>query len=213
MNRTLLRILVVLLLNANVFAQTDEIKKKEVAAGFSTLARDDPGEARSATGVGARFTFNLNKNFALETSGYIFPRRYGFDPSNNGTITELVGGLKAGKRFRTWGIFGKVRPGVVNLSQGNLVITQTGTGSFPFQFQQKRVTSFATDLGAVLEFYPSKRIVTRFDGGDTLIHFGQRSTNALSFDPTSNSYTLIPLTVPSRTTHNFQFSASVGFRF
>jgi len=212
MNRTLLPVLAVLLLNANAFAQTNEIKKTEIAAEFSTLERDDSGAAKSATGFGARFTFNLNKNFALETSGYVFPHK-GYDPSQNGTIAELVGGLKAGKRFRTWGIFGKVRPGVARLSQGNFVITQTGTGSFPFHFEQKGLTGFATDLGAVLEFYPSKRIVTRFDAGDTMIHFGQRSTNGLSFDPTTNTYTLIPFTVPSRTTHNFQFSASVGFRF
>jgi len=200
-----------LLLQANVFAQTDEIKKMEVAAEFSTFARGD-SDARSAIGPGARFTFNLNKSFALETSGYVFPHK-GFDRSNNGTIAELVGGLKAGKRFRTWGIFGKVRPGVVTFSQGEFVITQTGTGSFPFEFRSQRLTGFATDVGAVLEFYPSKRIVTRFDAGDTLIHFGQRSSNGLSFDPTTNTYTLIPFTVPSRTTHNFQFSASVGFRF
>jgi hypothetical protein len=213
MNRTVLGILIVLLLPVYVFAQADEIKKKEVAAEFSTIDRDDNGESRGAIGFGARFTYNLNKNFALETSGYVFPFHNGFDPANNGTITEWVGGLKAGKRFRTWGIFGKVRPGVLSRSQGNFVITQTGTGSFPFQFQQKRETSFATDLGAVLEFYPSKRIVTRFDAGDTLIHFGSRASNSISFDQNTNIYTLIPFTVPSRTTHNFQFSASVGFRF
>ena len=31
-------------------------------------------------------------------------------------------------------------------------------------------TKFAVDLGGVLEVYPSNRIVTRFEAGDTLIH-------------------------------------------
>ena len=98
-------------------------------------------------------------------------------------MTEAVAGLKAGKRFQTWGIFAKARPGLVSFSEGELNFVQTGRGGpFPFIFQLNRVTSFATDLGGVLEFYPSRRIVTRFDAGDTLIHFTRRTTNDFSFD-------------------------------
>jgi hypothetical protein len=84
---------------------------------------------------------------------------------------------------------------------------------FPFQFFPARTTNFATDVGGVVEFYPSKRLVTRFDAGDTIIHFGSRPAQVIAFDAATSTFSLIPFTLPSRTTHNFQFMASVGFRF
>jgi hypothetical protein len=79
-----------------------------------------------------------------------------------------------------------------------------------------RLTTFATDIGGVLEFYPSKRIVTRFDAGDTIMHFRKRTTNTVIFDPitgVTGGISLVPITIPARTTHHFQFMTSVGFRF
>ncbi|HET7287584.1 MAG TPA: hypothetical protein VFI71_08940, partial [Pyrinomonadaceae bacterium] len=83
---------------------------------------------------------------------------------------------------------------------------------FPFRFEEERLTGFAADLGAVLEFYPTKRIVTRFDAGDTIIHLGPRQTQVISFDATKGFF-LQPIKLGSRTTNNFQFMTSVGFRF
>jgi hypothetical protein len=56
-------------------------------------------------------------------------------------------------------------------------------------------------------------IVTRFEAGDTLIHYGQRRSNFLSFDPTTGVPTLVPFTIRAETRHNFQFVAGVGWRF
>ena len=210
MNRTLFLTIAIcfLLFHVQAFAQSTEVPRIEIAAEFSTLALGD--SERTEAGFGARFTYNLNKSIALETSGYFFPDRCR-GCFNRGQIVGLVGGLKAGKRFRTWGLFGKVRPGVLTYGRAQTNIIQTAPGSF--QFQQTGVDAFSTDIGAVLEFYPSRRIVTRFDGGDMISHFGSRLTNAITFDPTTNTHSLVPFMLPSRTTHNFQFSASVGFRF
>ncbi len=71
---------------------------------------------------------------------------------------------------------------------------------------------FSADLGAVLEFYPTKRLVTRFEAGDTLIHYGSRQTNLPSIDGAGNLI-FIPFSTDSETRHNFQFSAGVGWRF
>jgi hypothetical protein len=200
-----------LLFQLQAFAQATEVPRIEIAPEFSTLALGDLG-GRTAAGFGARFTYNLNNSIALETSASFFPDRchHCFGP---GRIGVLLGGLKAGKRFRTWGLFGKVRPGIVTYGRAQTDFILTGNSSLPFEIQQKGVDTFSTDIGAVLEFYPSRRIVTRFDGGDLISHFGRRTTNTLSFDPVTNTYSLIPFTLPSRTTHRFQFSASVGFRF
>jgi hypothetical protein len=149
---------------------------------------------------------------SLEAAGYFFPKRC-FQCQNDGNITEVVGGVKIGKRFEKWGIFGKARPGVASFSQGKVTIFDDPTiPGFPFRFEVERLTGFAADLGAVLEFYPTKRIVTRFDAGDTIIHLGPRQTEIISFDSTRGLF-LQPFRFGSRTTNNFQFVASVGFRF
>jgi hypothetical protein len=213
MSRTALIIVICLLTSLTALSQTTDPPKYEVAAEFAATNRDDFSGSKSDMGFGGRFTFNVNKYFALESAAYFFPADC-FSCVNNGRAIQAVGGGKVGKRFQSWGIFAKARPGVVSFSRGqfNVVPTNQG-GQFPFQFQSSRLTSFATDVGGVLEFYPSKRIVTRFDAGDTMIHFSRQTRNALAFDPLTNTYTLFPIPTPARTSHNFQFTASVGFRF
>jgi len=119
MRRTLLltTALAILIIHAQTFAQSEPPPRVEVAGEFSYLGANDFGAVRSDPGIGARFTYNLNKNVALESSAYFFPHS-----------DEVVGGLKAGKRFQTWGIFAKVRPGFVSANDGQLNIVPTGGG-------------------------------------------------------------------------------------
>jgi hypothetical protein len=189
------------------------VPKFEVAAEFTTLERDAFFETRTEPGVGGRFTYNLNKVVSFESAAYFFPRTC-FSCRTEGNITEVVGGLKAGKRFEKWGVFAKGRPGVASFSRGEFnFIAAPGSSGFPFQMVMKRVNAFAADVGGVVEFYPSRRIVTRFDAGDTITHFGRRTFDTLLFDPTTNTTSLFPITTRARTEHSFQFMASVGFRF
>ena|ERR1043165_882990 len=207
----LIALMGVLLVQSLVLAQTPELPKYEVAAEFTSMGRDNFTGGAEA-GLGARFTCNLNKTFSIETAAYHFPRTC-FTCEHNGTVTEVFGGLKAGKRFEKWGVFAKARPGVVSFSRGEVnALPATGPSAFPVEFEENRVNSFAVDAGAVVEFYPSKRIVTRFDAGDTIIHFNRRMFNSV-FPDGSGGFTFFPVTLPAKTTHNFQFMASVGFRF
>ena len=212
MNRrfVLLTITFLLVVQANALAQTQDLPKFEIAAEFSTLERDGFAGSQTEPGVGARFTFNLNRSLAFETAGYFFPRDCDFC-RNAGTMTQVVAGVKVGKRFENWGIFAKARPGVVSFSRGEFFPIFIGPPSF-IDTGTNRITSFATDFGGVLEFYPSPRIVTRFDVGDTIIHFKRRTINGFIFNPITQEVETIPLPIPARTTHNFQFVASVGFR-
>ena len=199
-----------LLMHSQVFAQSQDVPKFEVAAEFTTLERDQFGGGRTEPGFGGRFTFNFNRVFALETAGYFFPKRCS-DCREPGRVTQVLGGVKAGKRFENWGIFAKARPGVASFSEGDFDVVPQGPNFF--ELRRKRVTSFAMDIGGVLEFYPSKRIVTRFDAGDTIIHFRRRTAEFELFDPVTGLLQIVPVISPARTTHNFQFMASVGFRF
>jgi hypothetical protein len=211
MNKFSLAIMIVFLMQSAALSQSQEPPKFEVAVEFTSLERSG-FNSRTDPGVGGRFTYNFNKVFSLDAAGYFFPKRC-FNCRNNGRITEALGGVKVGKRFERWGSFGKARPGVVSFSEGEFTVRAVQDPLFPFEFESHRLTSFATDVGAVLEFYPLKRIVTRFDAGDTLIHFKGRTTNAVGFDSSTSTFILVPITTPARTTHNFQFMASVGFRF
>ena len=213
-----LSLLFLLCASIQVSAQTEEVQKIEVGIQFTSITKPDFSGGSTEPGVGARFTFNFNRSVAFEAVGNYFPHSCQFCGKNlgdnSGIIEQGLFGIKAGKRFEKWGIFAKARPGVVRFGQGHSIYTINGTGpSATVSGRRIGQSNFATDLGAVLEFYPSKRIVTRFDFGDTLIHYGSRQRNFLVFDPVTSAPTLIPFTTQSETRHNFQFTAGVGWRF
>jgi hypothetical protein len=212
MNRRLLLLAIafVLITQTNSLAQSQDVPKFEVAGEFSTLEREAFSERRLEAGVGARFTFNFNPSVAFETAGYFFPNKC-FSCRNVGNVSQVVAGAKIGKRFEKWGIFGKVRPGVVSFSRGEFNPIRVSPAGIVVE--TNRITSFALDLGGVVEFYPTKRIVTRFDVGDTIIHFRRRTVNGIDFDPIAQQFLLIPFAQPARTRHNFQFVTGIGFRF
>lgn len=213
MNRRLLLLAIasLFLVQSNSFAQSQDLRKFEIAGEFTTLEREGFGDHRMDAGVGARFTFNFNRSLAFETAGYFFPHKC-FSCRNAGNMTQVVAGAKFGKRFEKWGIFAKGRPGFVSFSRGEFNPIFIGPPGL-IEVETNRINSFAADIGGVLEFYPSERIVTRFDAGDTIIHFGRRTVNGVAFNPITNEFTMFPFVRPARTTHNFQFMASVGWRF
>ncbi|HVF42208.1 MAG TPA: outer membrane beta-barrel protein [Pyrinomonadaceae bacterium] len=209
---------------AQDYSPSDSKRRFEVGAQFSSFALNlsstdlgfpffapfDTGNDTEA-GFGARVGYNFTDNFALEAEGNFYPRRGIPNSSTGGYPTQFQFGPKFGKRFRRFGLFAKARPGLVSFSR---VLHQTGTETFNFggqtfifpTFEDRRRTYFSADLGGVLEFYPSSRIFTRFDFGDTLIHYGRR--------PSRNVITAsTPATIDPSTTHNFQFTAGIGLRF
>lgn len=58
----------------------------------------------------------------------------------------------------------------------------------------------------MFEVYLSRRWLLRFDGGDTIIRYGERGINSFTTSP--------PIIIaPPETSHNFQFSTGASFRF
>ncbi len=174
---------------STVYAQEPEAPSKiEVGINFSSLTFSGqpalgaaglaPEDGKSEAGFGGRFTLNLSKHVALEAEGNFFPHENFADFRIGGRLLQGQFGVKAGKRFAKFGIFGKARPGLVSFSK---VLTIVGTSTienngqpitFPV-FDDRRKTYFSMDLGGVLEFYPSRRVLTRIDVGDTIIHYGK----------------------------------------
>jgi hypothetical protein len=194
------------------------VRKFELAADFSTNTFD-VGE--TVVGLGGRLTYNLKSYFALEAAGYFFPQECRGCGRHAGQTAEGFFGVKIGKRFHKWGIFGKARPGLMSSSQGkfDFVVIGIPTTSPPsviypsFNFVEKRLTTFAMDVGGVVEFYPTKRIITRLDVGSTIIHYGPRTIDFPVFNPVTGALTSQRSTIPAQNRGTLQFMAGVGFRF
>jgi hypothetical protein len=171
------------------------------------------GENRpfTETGFGGRFAFNLSDSVALESEVNYFPTSDGISTALGGRVMQAQFGVKAGHRFHRFGFFGKARPGLVSVSHAFKLVGTTPFTFFGRQFQlgvfeSGRRSLFSMDLGGVLEMYPTRRTVLRFDAGDTIIHYGARSVEGFSVSTSI-------VTSPPETRHNFQFSTGFGFRF
>lgn len=196
--------------------QVNEPSKIEVSIHFTSLTGREIqpqfgiGQVRSEAGAGGRFTFNFNKHVALEAEGNFFPRFLLDDFDNDTVLAQGQFGVKAGKRFKKFGIFAKARPGFISSPD---ILIQVGTETVVINdgpvvlpiLEARRRNFFSMDLGGVLEFYPSRGILVRFDAGDTVVHTGDARTVSFTLNPASPR---LP-----RVIHNFQFSADVAFRF
>lgn len=197
-------------------AEKSKATRFEVGAQFSSVTFEPD---HTQPGLGGRFTFNFNDNVALDAELNFFPNDNGVISTNrdNGRAVEGLFGVKAGKRFRNFGIFGKARPGFISFSRGFGDVVITGpppAGSiFPeTDFRPRRLTHPALDLGGVLEFYPSRKLVTRFDIGATLFRVGQTTFQTLTAGP-NNTVIVAPQTISGQTRSSFQFGAGIGYRF
>ena len=193
-------------------AQETDAPKFEIGVQYSSLSVNLPGfrGTENAVGVGGRVTYNLTDYFAVEAEGNLFPSDALRDYTTGGAAQQVQAGAKVGKRWRRFGLFAKARPGFISFSQTlTPTLRQTGLNAF-FDYERERKTHFSMDVGGVLEFYPSRRVLVRFDAGDTIIRFGEHD-EFVGFPVSGGSSPIGP--VASETTHNFQFTAGVGFRF
>jgi hypothetical protein len=188
----------------------ERTKRFEVGAQFTSLFVEPERALRSVSlprrhaepGFGARFTFNVTENIAFEAEGNYFTRLQLFAFPQGGHLFQGQFGGKAGKRFDKWGLFGKARPGFVGFTR---VLESPGVQiPGPNLFVRRFYSSL--DVGGVVEFYISPRWMTRFDVGDTLIHYPEISV------PSVGQLQIFVLQ-PKSTRHNLQISSGIGFRF
>ena len=235
-------ILTVLFPNVLASGQSTDAENQrfEVGVHFSTLQSDipevidfssctvGPCSVRIGTskemqpGFGGRFGYNVTRYLTVEGEMNFFPGASSFSKPpafTGGNKIQGLFGARVGKRWDKAGIFAKVRPGFLHTSKGDLqpspgiaCITIVPEPAGCFETTGK--TSFALDVGGVLEIYPTSRAIIRFDAGDTLIFLSDRRISG-DFVPLSGGAPLFvgSLRVPSETTHNLQMSVGVGFRF
>ncbi len=173
-----------------VQAQSTDTPRIEIGAQFSLLRIQE--QNTNNPGVGGRIGWNIHNHVGLEAEVNVFPER---DKNRfaSGRMVQGQFGLKAGWRSDRFGVFAKVRPGFINFDR--LVINNCPPGAVcTAALIFGKQTKFSLDAGGVLEYYPSRHSVLRFDLGNTIIRFNERN-------------------FPRSTTSNLQFSTGVGFRF
>lgn len=199
--------LALLLQDATARAQSNT-PKLELGAHFSALRLSEHEGAD--VGVGGRATYNFNDYLALEGEFNFFPRelRRVLRDCNIEQTTCLKAptipvftdrriqglfGVKAGVRYERVGFFGKLRPGFMSFHNQVEVVCITQ----PCPPLSSAQTEFVLDAGGVIEFYPARRWMVRFDLGDTWVrgtgNDGVRFARELG--------------------HNFQVNAGIGMRF
>ena len=96
-----------------------------------------------------------------------------------------------------YGLFGKARFGI-NSQSGAVSAVESG------HFRLSRVNAFAIDLGGVFEQYLGRRLLIRFDGGDTISVFG----------PTTYARNGVSMRLPApEAVDSLQMTVGFGWRF
>jgi hypothetical protein len=205
-----LRILITLLITVITFASVavaqsnkDKIEIGVQSTSLTIFPVDSPFDETKG-GIGGRITYNFNRSIAAEAEINFFPQEQVVFTANGSSIQAQFG-VKLGKRFEKFGVFGKVRPGFISAGGVFSVLPGSQLPSFQFNFKIERENFFTTDFGGVLELYPSSRMVVRFDAGDTAIRHPARFGAQFGFGP-------LVLIRPAKFSHNFQLTAGVAFR-
>lgn len=200
------------------FGEQTAVNKVPNCLGTNCTVITEPFSHLTEPGFGGRFAYNLSRHLAIEAEMNFFPRDRQFEL---GRKLEALFGVKVGKRFSKFGVFGKGRPGFLRVSKGDFANKKDSlcAGDFPEPvgcFNPVARTQFAFDVGGVVEYYPTKRVIIRFDAGDTIVSFGERRVVASvpTFNPAAVPNIKIGIVGgPAETTHNFQSNIGVSFRF
>ncbi len=187
--------LVLVIAATTVMAQS-EPGKVEVGVMMTNLHMSDFKGAPNQPGYGGRLTINLHRNIAIDGELSFLPisdNPLGYNAKN---AAQGLVGIKAGYRKERWGVYGKFRPGVTHfkgLAEGVVCVAALPYSNACIPRDTTRLT---IDYGGVVEIYPSKKSLIRFDLGNTVIRFGDTRAGIANFNR-----------------NNLQYSFGVGYRF
>jgi hypothetical protein len=119
----------------------------------------------ASTGMVGNVTINLSPSLAVEGSVSFMPQFAKTYWIESGHELTAFGGVKAGKRGRLFGVYGKIEPGLASFSCG---LSYYGPSGQPFYDCQRR-THFALNYGAVVEYHWRPRTTIRVDVAQTLL--------------------------------------------
>ncbi len=172
--------------------RAQDVPQYEVGVHLTSLQVSEKSD--HDTGLGVRFSYNLNKFIALEAEGNALPQTREGGGNNE---TQGFFGARAGIHKEHYGLFAKARPGFTRFYL-------LGINPGPNEFEQGH-TRFAMDVGGVFELYPNRHLALRVDAGDTMVHYKSGDFFYQRLDQ--------PMPVARRLSHNLQITVGAAFRF
>jgi hypothetical protein len=178
----------------------EEYSRFEVSGQFSLIRLlDSSGNAQSHLGFGGRLDINLTRRLALESQIDFFPKPASpLLQSQGGRALQGMFGIR-GKVLQSkhYAVYGLLRPGLIHFEK---------VGAFsptpPSFFTSRPATYFLMNLGGGIEFYPSPRLIARFEiSGNPY-----RIPNFTAHSPAGF------VSAPGQITDSFRFSVGVGYR-
>jgi hypothetical protein len=164
------------------------------------------------SGFGIRAGYNISRFLTFEAELNYFPAAKK-DFEKGGRKLQGVVGAKAGLRKERFGIFGKFRPGFMRFSAlidcGDLPDDPNTPHDIFVGCGIPPKTYSTVDLGGVLELYPSRRSLVRFDLGNTRVYYQHRNVVQRIPDNDFNGITVDE----GMARNHLQFSIGIGFRF
>jgi hypothetical protein len=178
----------------------EEYSRLEIGAQFSLIRLlDASGDAQTHTGFGARLGLNLTRRLALESQFDFFPGHASpFLQQQGGHALQAVFGIR-GKVIQSkhFAVYGLLRPGFIRFEKVAIF-----SATLPLTFTTRPATYFLVNLGGGIEFYPTPRLITRFEiSGNP---YAIRNFTA----PAASGF----VTRPGEITDHFGISVGVGYR-
>ena len=164
------------------------------------IGSTDSGVGTEVGGFGGRFVYRRHRLFDFESEINFLPG----NSATSGNHLQGLFGVKSGKRWERGGVFLKARAGFMHFDRDPFGVIKDGGGNF-FSHERAASTEPNFDFGGVVEFYTSRGLTLRFDLGDNVIRYARRTVRTSDFVPSFEA--------GGFTTHNWQGSFGIGFRF
>jgi hypothetical protein len=178
----------------------EEYSRFEVSGQLSLIRLLDPSSnAQSHFGFGGRLDINLTRRLAFESQIDFFPQPASpLLQSQGGKTLQALFGIRGkviqSKRFA---IYGLLRPGLIHFER-----VRAFSPNPPSFFTTRPATYFLQNLGGGIEFYPSPRLIARFE----------ISGNPYRIPNFASHTTAGFVSGPGQITDAFRFSMGVGYR-
>jgi outer membrane protein with beta-barrel domain len=177
-----------------------EHSRFEVGGQYSLIRLlDASGNAQSHSGFGGRLDVNLTRRLALESQLDFFPHRASpFLQQQGGYALQALFGIR-GKVIQSkyFTVYGLLRPGLIHFEK-----VAVFSSTLPLSFTTSPATYFIVNLGGGIEFYPTPRVVTRFEISGNPYRIPNSTASAASGF----------VTRPGEITDHFGISVGVGYR-
>jgi len=154
-------------------------------------------------------SWNFSRHVSWDSTVMHSGRNPGFtewiDYQQGGRAFEALSCAKLGIRRDHMGYFGEIRGGTITFGKTEKEIVEPAPGSL--NFYEGMFTSPVLNVGGVLEVYPSKHTILRFDTGSATIFFLAKNVKQTLLGSTTT------FSIPSTQQTTMLMSFGAGFRF